>query len=337
MEKKRTKSIHITFVVMLLLGIASFFAAFFLGSSGVSVQELIALMRGTADKSVSIIFFSLRLPRALLAFVSGGALSICGACLQGMFKNPMADSYVIGVSSGAALGATLALAFSAALAFLGFAAVAVCAFIGAILAVFFVYHLARIRGKVSTFSLLLAGIAVSTLCSAMVYGIMILFRDKMEHIVMWTMGSFSTPSWDKVIVALPPMLIASGLCLLFARDLNILLQGDEAARHLGVDAGRVRRNLIILTTVAAACAVSVSGIIGFVGLIVPHILRLIIGPDHRYLLPASFLGGGVFLLLADTVARTVLDSQEIPVGIITAAIGVPFFLFLLRRGKKVAR
>ena len=336
MKETRVRSFHITLAVLLPLSIVSFLAAFFLGSSGVSVQELIALIRGTAQGSVPIIFFNLRLPRALLAFVSGGALSISGACLQGMFKNPMADSYVIGVSSGAALGATLALAFSGVLAFLGFGAVAACAFIGALLVVFLVYHLARIRGKVSTFSLLLSGIAVSTLCSAIVYGIMILFRDKMEHIVMWTMGSFSSSSWDKVIIALPPMLIASVLCLLYARDLNILLQGDEAARHLGVDAGRVRRNLIILTTVAAACAVSVSGIIGFVGLIVPHILRLIIGPDHRQLLPISFLAGGTFLLLADTLARIVLDSQEIPVGIITAAIGVPFFLFLLRRGKKVA-
>jgi len=139
-----------------------------------------------------------------------------------------------------------------------------------------------------------------------------------------------------VIVAVPAMLVASALCLLFARDLNIMLQGDEAARHLGVDSGRVRRSLIVLTTVAAACAVSVSGIIGFVGLIVPHVLRLILGPDHRRLLPFSFFGGGIFLLICDTIARVVLDTQEIPVGVITAVIGVPFFLVLLRRGRRVA-
>ena len=321
--------------MLLPLAAAALVSAFLFGSSGVSLGDFAALIGGKAERSTHIIFFDLRLPRALLAFISGGALSIAGACLQGMFKNPMADSYVIGVSSGAALGATLALAFESVLMFLGFGATALCAFAGALLAVFLVYSLARINGKVSTFSLLLAGIAVSTLCSALVYGIMILFRDKMEHIVMWTMGSFSASSWEKVLIAGPPMLITSGLCLLFSKDLNIMLQGDEAARHLGVDADRVRRSLIVLTTVAAACAVSVSGIIGFVGLIVPHILRLIIGPNHRRLLPMSFLGGGTFLLLADTLARTLLDSQEIPVGIITAAIGVPFFLFLLRRGKKV--
>ena len=334
MKQIRTQKTVVTVAVMLPLGIAAFIAAFLLGSSGISISELIDLMRGEGGKSVTTIFFSLRLPRAILAFISGGALSIAGACLQGMFKNPMADSYVIGVSSGAALGATVALTFSATLGFLGFGPVAIFAFAGALLAVMAVYNLARIQGKVTTFSLLLAGIAVSTLASALVYCIMILFRDKMEHVVMWTMGSFTSASWDKVIFAVPPMVVASALCMLFARDLNIMLQGDEAARHLGVDAGRVRRSLIVLTTLAAACAVSVSGIIGFVGLIVPHILRLLLGPDHKRLLPLSFFGGGIFLLICDTLARLVLDTQEIPVGVITAVIGVPFFLFLLRRGRK---
>jgi len=284
-----------------------------------------------------IIFFSIRLPRAILVLVSGGALGISGACLQGMFKNPMADSYVIGVSGGAALGATVALAFGTGASVPGFGGVSLFAFVFALAAVTLVYRLAKIRGKISVFSLLLAGVAVSTLCSALVYCIMILFRDKMEHIVMWTMGSFSSASWDKVIVAVPAMLVSSALCLFYSRDLNILLQGDEAARHLGVDAGRVRRNLLILTTFATASTVSVSGIIGFVGLIVPHIMRLLLGPDHRHLLPASFAGGGVFLLIADTLARVAAENQEIPVGVVTALIGVPFFLFLLRRGRSVKR
>jgi iron complex transport system permease protein len=337
MDKSRARKLRLTIIVLLPLGIAAFVSAFLFGSSGVSLSELLALMGGTAKGSTHIIFFSLRLPRAILAFVSGGALAIAGACLQGMFKNPMADSYVIGVSAGAALGATVALALSSSLVFLGFGAVSLFAFIGALLAVTAVYRLASTRGKVTTFSLLLAGIAISTLCSALVYCFMILFRDKMEHIVMWTMGSFTSASWDKVVIAVPAMMVASVLCMFFARDLNIMLQGDEAARHLGVDAGRMRRGLIVLTTVAAASAVSVSGIIGFVGLIVPHMLRLVLGPDHRTLLPLSFFGGGVFLLIADTLARLALSNQEIPVGVITAIIGVPFFLFLLRRGRQVKR
>lgn len=323
-------------IVLVPLSVAAFVSAFLFGSSGVSLRELLGLLSGEARESTYIIFFSLRLPRALLAFVSGGALGISGACLQGMFKNPMADSYVVGVSAGAALGATIALAFSYSLAFLGFSAVSIFAFIGALLAVSAVYRFSMVRGRVSVVSLLLSGIAVSTLCSALVYCLMIMFRDKMEHIVMWTMGSFTSASWDKALVAVPVMLIASGLCLPYARSLNIMLSGDEDARHLGVNAAKVRQSLIILTTVAASAAVSVSGIIGFVGLIVPHILRLLIGPDHKTLLPFSFLGGGVFLLIADTLARVALENQEIPVGVITALIGVPFFLFLLRRRKAAA-
>lgn len=337
MNQTRGKKAHVTAAVMVPLGIVAVVSAFLFGSSGVSLSELFKVFSGTADTSTVIIFFNLRLPRALLALISGGALGISGACLQGMFKNPMADSYVIGVSSGAALGATLALAFGISASIFGFGAVSLFAFAGALVAVLAVYRLAKVHGKVSTFSLLLAGIAVSTLCSALVYCIMIIFRDKMEHIVMWTMGSFSSATWEKVFTAGPFMLISSALCLFFSRDLNIMLQGDEAARHLGVDSDKVRRSLIILTTIAASCAVSVSGIIGFVGLIIPHTMRLILGPDHRKLLVFSFFGGGIFLLIADTLSRLVLDSQEIPVGVITAMIGVPFFLVLLRRGRSVKR
>ncbi len=337
MNENRQKRTKLIWAAMMPLGIAAVFSAFLFGSSGVSLSELLALIGGNAQPGTAIIFFSIRLPRAIIALVSGGALGISGACLQGMFKNPMADSYVIGVSSGAALGATIALAFGSAVAFLGFGAVSLFAFLSALASVSVVYRLAKIHGKVSTFSLLLAGVAVSTLCTAIVYCIMIMFRDKMEHIVMWTMGSFSSASWDKVIIGVPAMLVSSVLCLFFSRDLNIMLQGDEAARHLGVDAAKVRRSLIVLTTVATASAVSVSGIIGFVGLIVPHIMRLILGPDHRMLLPVSFVGGGIFLLIADTLSRIVVESQEIPVGVITALIGVPFFLFLLRRGRGVKR
>jgi len=333
--RDNTKSIGL-YITLILLAFGAFLAAFLLGSSGVSVDELILMMQGKAKESVSIIFLSLRLPRAILAFVSGGALSIAGVCLQGMFKNPMADSYVVGVSSGAALGATIALTLGFSFQFLGFGSITIFAFIGALLAIFIVYSLARVKGKVSTFSLLLSGVAISALASALVYCMMIIFRDKMEHIVMWTMGSFSASSWDKVVVSVPVMLISSGLCLLYSRDLNILLQGDEAARHLGVNPAVIRRNLLILTTIAAASAVSVSGIIGFVGLIVPHILRMISGPDHKKLLPLSFLGGGTFLLIADTIARIAINNQEIPVGVITALVGVPFFLYLLRKGRKIS-
>ena len=323
-------------VILVILGLVAFLAAFLLGSSRVSVKELITILNGTAKNSTYIIFFKLRLPRALLAYISGGALAICGACLQGIFKNPMADSYVLGVSSGAALGATIAIAFSLDIAFLGFSAVTIFAFLFALIVIFFVYNLSKIKGRLSTFTLLLSGIAISSLCSAMIFALMIAFRDKMEHIVMWTMGSFSSATWEKLFVGAPIMIVFSGLCLIFSKDLNIMLQGDEAARHLGVNPNQTRKILIIITTIATSAAISISGVIGFVGLIIPHIIRIIIGPDHRRLLITSFLAGGVFLLFCDTLSRILLTSQEIPVGVITAFIGVPFFLFLLRNGRKIA-
>lgn len=321
-------------IVLFILSILAFLTAFLFGSSNVSVLELMEVFKNTAPKSTHIIFFNLRLPRALLAFISGGALSICGACLQGVFKNPMANSYVLGVSSGAALGATIAIAFGLDIAFLGFSAVTILAFIVSIIIIFIVYNISKINGRMSTFTLLLSGIAMSSLCSALMYALMIAFRDKMENIVMWSMGSFSSATWEKLYIGAPIMIISSALCLIFSRDLNIMLQGDEASRHLGVNPDATRRNLIIITTIATSSAISISGTIGFVGLIVPHIIRLIIGPDHKKLLITSFIAGGVFLLICDTLARVILNNQEIPVGVITALIGVPFFLYLLRNGRK---
>lgn len=163
---------------------------------------------------------------------------------------------------------------------------------------------------------------------------MIMNRDKMENIIMWTLGSFTGVSWDKLAIAAPVILIASGICMLFSRDLNIMLQGDEEARHLGVDTQKVRNLLLFLTTLLSATVVSFCGIIGFVGLIAPHILRLLIGPDHRTLLPYSFLGGAIFLLIADTIARILLNMQEIPVGVVTASVGAPYFIYLMRRNKR---
>ena len=321
-------------IIVLMVGIAALALAFLTGSSGISLKALISLLGGQEDAAASTIFFSLRLPRALLALAVGGALSVSGASLQGMFKNPMADSYVVGVSSGAALGATVALTLTFSLPFISFGTITLFAFLGGLAAMFTVYNLARIGGKVSTFSLILSGIAITSLSSALIYCLMIIFRDKMESIILWTMGSFSATGWTEVSIGLPVMLVSSALCWLYSRDLNIMLQGDEAARHLGVNTAAVRRNLLIFASIASAAAVSVSGIIGFVGLVIPHVVRILSGPDHRTLIPLSFISGGVFLLLADTLARNIISGQELPVGVITALVGVPFFLYLLRKGRK---
>jgi iron complex transport system permease protein len=326
----------ILLIILLILTAGAFFVAFIAGSSGLSLAALWDLLTGRqAAPNAKIIFFDIRLPRALFAYLAGGALAVAGACLQGMFKNPMADSYILGVSSGAGFGAALAISLGLGLSpLLGNFAIAIFAFLGALISVLTVYALSRYRGVLSTVSLILSGIAVSALLSAFVYLIMIMNRDKMEHIIMWTMGSFTSASWDKLQISAPVIVVCSILCMLFSRDLNIMLQGDEEASHLGVDTRRVRSTLLILTTLLSSAVVSFCGIIGFVGLMAPHTLRLIIGPDHKKLLPYSFLGGGVFLLLCDTLARVILAMQEMPVGVITAAFGAPYFIYLMRRNRK---
>ena len=298
------------------------------------------LISGTSNAEV--ILFKIRLPRALLSYLVGGGLAVAGCCLQGVFKNPMADSHILGVSAGAGFGAAACIALgiggaSFGIAALGLGSVAVCALLGGILAVMLVTQFARVGSRTSVSALLLSGVAVSSLFTALTSGIMILHRESMEQVVFWTLGSFSAASFEKVRFAALCILPCSALCMLFARPLNIMLLGEEDARMLGVDTARTTRVLIILTTLLAAGCVSVSGIVGFVGLMLPHILRLMTGPDHRLLLPCSFLGGGVFLCLADMLARSLFPPLEIPVGVLSAIFGVPFFLYLLRRQGKGGR
>ena len=330
---KRSVSHKTMMLVLILVSIGAFLLAFFMGSSGISLPEFWAMLRGEASAAQVNIFMTLRLPRALLAFCVGAALSVSGCALQGVFQNPIADPYVLGISGGAALGATIALAFSIPGALFGVSMTTVFAFAFALAAIMLVYTISKVRGKVSTFSLLLSGFALSSMCTALIYCIMLFNRDKMEHIIMWNMGSLSSASWERFFILLPVLVVCFILLRIYQKPLNILLTGDEVSQSLGVDTNKIRRNLIILTALLTTAAVSVSGIIGFVGLMIPHILRMIAGPNHVKLMPVCFVGGGAYLLLCDTVAKTILPGTELPVGIITALFGVPFFIYLLRRGK----
>lgn len=334
--KKGPVQFHTLLLALILGGVAAFVCAFFVGSSGFSVAEFAKILDGTASGTIYNIFLNIRLPRAIGAFLVGAALAVSGCCLQGVFKNPMADSFVLGISSGAALGATVAMTFMSSMTLLGAGTIAVFSFVGALAAVFVVYNISRIRGKVSTFSLLLSGFSMSAMFSAIIYLIMLLNRDKMENVVMWNMGSLANMTWDKIWIALPAIIICATLLMFYAKPLNIMLNGDEVSQSLGVDTHKTRRNMLILTSLLSAVAVSVSGIIGFVGLMVPHLLRMVAGPDNKKLLPLCFVGGGMYLLFCDVIARTVLNGQEMPVGIVTSILGVPFFIFLLRRGRKGA-
>jgi iron complex transport system permease protein len=323
-----------TLVVLIIAGAIAFVLSFFMGSSGVSFADFLQLVQGKADAAQANIFLNIRLPRALTAFIVGSALAVAGCSLQGVFKNPMAEPYTTGISAGAALGATISIALGFGITAIGVSYTTLFSFGFALIAILIVYSISNIRGKVSTFSLLLSGFAVSSLLSSFTYFIMMIYHDKLANIILWNFGSVSTASWEKFGITLPIILVCCILLVFYAKPMNILLHGDEISQSLGVDSQKVRRNLVVITALLVAAAVSVSGIIGFVGLMVPHLLRLIVGPDNKKLLPLCFVGGGAFLLCADTIAKLIIPSTEMPVGIITAMFGVPFFIYLLRRGRK---
>ena len=281
------------------------------------------------------VIMEIRLPRVMLAAIVGGSLAMAGATYQGMFRNPLADPYLIGVASGAGLGAVAAFALPLPVVLYSFGAVQWMAFAGALLTAVVVSLLARVGNTTPLTTLLLAGVALGSFCTAITSFLMYLQQDKLHAMYFWLLGGLSLGSWQQVGTVLPYFLVSLAVVLVNARLLNVLQLDEEQARQLGVDVERLKIVLVGAATLATAAAVSVSGLIGFVGLIVPHAVRLLWGHDYRRLLPVSVLAGAVFFLWADTAARTVLAPTEIPVGIITALCGAPFFLHLLRRRKRL--
>lgn len=283
--------------------------------------------------SFETIIIDIRMPRVLLAALVGSATAVSGVTLQGLFKNPMADPAVIGISSGAAVGGALAIVLGVSI---GIFTIPVFAFIGAVGAVFLVFNIARVGGKVPVDALLLSGIAIATFLSAITSLLMYISGEDLHQIVYWLMGGLWARSWYHIAIVFFPISLGIAGIYIFARDMNVMLLGEESAQHLGISVENVKRILLVLVALIAGMAVAVSGIIGFVGLIIPHIVRIMMGPDHKILIPASALSGAIFLIWADTIARTIASPTEIPVGIITALFGAPFFLYLLRsRRKKV--
>jgi iron complex transport system permease protein len=275
------------------------------------------------------IFWQIRLPRVLVACLVGAELAVAGVILQDLFLNPLTDPYVTGVSSGAALGATIGIVLHMS----NLPWMTVLALIGGFATLGIVWMAARRRGRIDIFVLLLAGVTISYLASALVTVLMIRANQDMYAIVYWLMGSFSGRGWPDVEIALVavPFMIAP---LFFAKEMDILLQGEKRALELGVEVERIKRVLLVTAGVLTAIAVSVSGIIGFVGLVVPHIVRLLVGPGHRSLLPVSLLLGASMMGIADLLSRTVIAPNEIPVGVVTTFVGAPLFVYLLRRGRK---
>lgn len=305
------------------------------GSVFIPPADLLGLLTGRVQSpSLRAILFDLRLPRTLLVALAGAALGGSGAAYQGLFRNPLADPYLIGVASGAGLGAVLAMSVRWPYSLLGLLAVPLAAFAAALLTALLVYQLARVGRTVPTTNLILAGVAVSSFCTALTSFLMLRSTGELRRALAWLLGGASQTGWGPVLAVLPYILLGLSVLLVNSYRLNVLQFGDEQAQQLGVPVERTRGWVVAAASLATAAAVAFAGIIGFVGLVVPHLLRLVWGGDYRRLLPLSILGGASLLLAADVLARVAMAPQELPVGVITSLLGAPFFLWVLRQARQ---
>lgn len=321
--------IWISALSVILLGIS--ILSLSIGSSGISFKRIISLIfegKGTPEYSI---IFDIRLPRIILGFAVGGALSLAGVILQGMFRNPLVEPYTLGISGGAALGVCLNIVLRLN-STLGILSMPISGFSGAVLVIFLVYSLSLRKGVLKIQGLLLTGVMISFISSSLIMLIMATSRTEDLHgIIFWIMGSLEEPNWLLIKVAF--LVSISGLIIsyLFSRDLNALSLGEEEARHLGISIEKTKRLLFILASVLTGLSVSVAGVIGFVGLVVPHFVRMFMGADHRVLLIGSFLCGASFLIFCDTIARTIISPLELPVGVITGILGGSLFVYALSK------
>jgi iron complex transport system permease protein len=326
------KNRHIIIFGLIILLILVLFSIC-LGRYPISVADFLSFWSGkNSDPRLSIIIFNIRFPRIVAAIAIGGTLSISGAAYQGLFKNPMVSPDILGVTSGAAFGAALAILFS-----LPVAGIQLLSFLGGIGAVFFAVSISKSIGKTHdvVLVLVLAGIIISSLFSALLSLIKFVADtdSKLPAITYWLMGSLSSIRNEDLLVVIPILIVSIVPLLLLSWRINVLSLGEDEARSIGLDTSKLRIVIIICASLSTACIVSISGIIGWVGLIIPHLSRFIVGPNHKILLPVSFLIGGIFLLIVDDIARSV-SSVEIPIGIITSIIGAPCFLYFLKKSSK---
>jgi iron complex transport system permease protein len=322
----RVASVIGILVALLLL---SMLVSLSLGSVPIPLPRVLAALAGSsAGGTDHTIIMEIRFPRVLLALLVGSGLSVAGVALQALLRNPLAEPYILGISSGGTAGAILAAGTVFGAGLLG---TPVASLAGSLLVTVLVYLLAQRRGQLDTYTLLLSGVMVGAFFNASVLLVVAVFNQEMRHAFLWLMGNLSAATVESLAVVTPAVLAAVVLLFIQARNFNLIATGDESALQLGVEVTRVKRMAYLLASVITGLVVSVSGVIGFVGLIIPHICRLLFGPDHRLLLPASFLAGGIFLIGADVLARTVLSPTEIPVGAVTAALGAPLFIYLLKK------
>jgi iron complex transport system permease protein len=337
-------------LILLLLVITLVVAIIFclnIGFAPISFSDILAvlgkqipILNGYINSSAvsavnETIIMQIRLPRVLAGVLVGAGLAAAGVMYQGVFRNPMADSYILGASAGASFAYTLAAIYAGSLVlnFFGFGIFQIVAFLGAVLTVFLVYFMSRVGNKVPVTTLLLSGIVVNIFILALQTVFELRSGKALMGIVAWIAGGFTNITWVSIYVVFPFVFVGTVIAYFYAKDLNLLAMGDDTAQHLGVNTERVRQMLLLMASLITGAVVSISGVIGFVGLIIPHMTRLVIGPDHRILLPTTTIIGGIFLMLCDSVARVATGASELPVGVITALAGTPFFIYLLRRRK----
>jgi iron complex transport system permease protein len=313
-------------LIALLLSLA-------IGSVFISPKELWQTLLGNGTETTTSILWKIRLPRTILIALTGAALGGSGATYQGLFRNPLADPFLIGVASGAGLGAVIAMSIQWPYSFWGLMAIPLAAFVAALLTVFIVYSLARVGQTIPTTNLILAGVAVSSFATSLTSFLMLRSTSEVRRALGWLLGGASQSGWTAILAIMPYLIIGLGVLIFSGHALNLLQFGDDQAQQLGLNVTRAKRILLTASSLATAAAVAFSGIIGFIGLIVPHLFRLWAGPDYKRLFPLSILGGATALLVSDIIARIVLAPQEIPVGIITALAGAPFFLWVLKTAK----
>lgn len=320
-------------------GMALFLVCLQFGAQYVGLGEIVrvliqALGDGQVDResvgTTGVILLQVRLPRVLLSLFVGSSLAAVGAALQALLRNPLADPYVLGVSSGAALGASLAMLLGIGTTVLTLSALPLCGFAGGVLSLVIVYRLAASYGRLPVHSLLLAGVVLNAIFSALIMFVTsIMEPNRSAGMMSWLMGTLTAPAYPALAVLTAYLAMGITVLMRQAQVLNLMTLGDESARALGVETERAKKLIYVIAALMTGAVVSVSGMIGFVGMVIPHAVRLMLGADHRLLLPASALAGGMYLMVADTAARTLLAPAEVPVGIITALAGGPFFLYLL--------
>lgn len=330
MNKKTVRwIIWILALLIILLGVSAL--SLCVGSAGIPVQKIIPIILAGRGSTEYSILFDLRLPRIILAFAIGGALSLAGVILQGMFRNPLVEPYTLGISGGAALGVCLNIVLRL-YRFWGMISLPLFGFLGAILVMMLVYSLSLRKGIFKIHGLLLTGVMISFISSSLIMLVMAISRAEDLHgIIFWIMGSLQEPNWFLIKAAAILAIFALFISHFFCHSLNAFSLGEEEALHLGINVERTKRLLFIIASLLTGFSVSVAGIIGFVGLVVPHFMRMFVGRDHRILLGSSFLCGAAFLIFCDSLARTVISPMELPVGVITGILGGSLFIYALAK------